>query len=526
MPISSGNDGDVISHTACEPSFQIIRGDTMPTRKWILILGLLALGLAAFSTPFSQPASARLGGVTITALFKHDDTDVKPGSGICSSTSYGYPICTLRAAPNLESTSATIIVNTTADEYDTGAGCSLREALRAANSDEAFGGCPAGSGADTVQLAGGVYMISPSQAEFFRVESDITIQGVGAANTIIDGNHLRTALFLASGPVKLKQLAIRNAKGSGVYIQGSGMAVTLDEIEIYNNVVEAGNGGGIYNMGLLTINKSRIYGNTASAAGGGIVNNGSLTINNSMISDNTASVGGGLYNTPARGATINGSTINGNRATNAANVSKNGGGIYNSNGSLNLVNSTLSGNMADGYGGGLYNSGGVSLHNVTITENIADNDENNSGTGGGVYNTYTVSLQNTILARNYNAEVVGTSVDNCYGSQISSEGYNLFGTLNCSVGGDITGNMTGNPLLTALGNYGGFTSMHALKPGSPAIDAGDPAGCKNSNGIFIYRDQRGVLRPLDGDNDGSVRCDIGAYEFVFEYKIYLPIIVR
>lgn len=41
---------------------------------------------------------------------------------------------------------AVIYVTTTNDEYDmngTGAGCSLREAIHAANTDAAFGGCPA-----------------------------------------------------------------------------------------------------------------------------------------------------------------------------------------------------------------------------------------------------------------------------------------------------------------------------------------------------------------------------------------------
>ena len=43
------------------------------------------------------------------------------------------------------------------------------------------------------------------------------------------------------------------------------------------------------------------------------------------------------------------------------------------------------------------------------------------------------------------------------------------------------------------------------RPGSPAIDAGDPAACPAV-------DIRGKSRPTDGNGDGAAACDIGAYE--------------
>jgi hypothetical protein len=54
---------------------------------------------------------------------------------------------------------------------------------------------------------------------------------------------------------------------------------------------------------------------------------------------------------------------------------------------------------------------------------------------------------------------------------------------------------------------GGVTTpTMALGEGSPAIDAGGSAGC-------VATDQRGVARPIDGDEDGTATCDIGAFEF-------------
>ena len=69
----------------------------------------------------------------------------------------------------------------------------------------------------------------------------------------------------------------------------------------------------------------------------------------------------------------------------------------------------------------------------------------------------------------------------------------------------------------------------ALLPGSPAIDAGNPAGCTDDLGGPLTDDQRGTSRPLDGNNDGTAVCDIGSYE-VDPFRpltlSYLPICVR
>ena len=88
-----------------------------------------------------------------------------------------------------------ITVNTTADESGAGSNCSLREAITAANTDTPFGGCPAGSGADTITLPAGTYTLTVPNAGAMNednnatgdldVNTSLTIQGAGAGNTII-----------------------------------------------------------------------------------------------------------------------------------------------------------------------------------------------------------------------------------------------------------------------------------------------------------------------------------------------------
>jgi hypothetical protein len=150
----------------------------------------------------------------------------------------------------------------------------------------------------------------------------------------------------------------------------------------------------------------------------------------------------------------------------------------------------------------------ASIFSSTITNNQSDADLNGSGTGGGVFNMggATFNFQNSILAGNRIQSIPGE----CEGT-LNSNGNNLMQVVNCTVnGGGVT---VANPLLGPLQNNGGPTQTHALLAGSPAIDAGNLGGCRDQFGALLPKDQRSRRRMVDGNQDGTTRCDIGAYEF-------------
>ena len=90
----------------------------------------------------------------------------------------------------------------------------------------------------------------------------------------------------------------------------------------------------------------------------------------------------------------------------------------------------------------------------------------------------------------------------------------MYDTSDCIVSGAAVALV--DPHLGPLQNNGGPTQTQALLPGSPAINAGNPAGCRDALGALLLADQRGFPR--------LGRCDIGAYEFAWHN--FLPHVVR
>jgi hypothetical protein len=282
--------------------------------------------------------------------------------------------------------------------------------------------------------------------------------------------------------------------GVNLKLTGSGPATTIIDGGLVDRTITIASKKTHVTLSKLTVQ------NGAAAAGGGILNAGVLTISNCAISSNFAAnsssaAGGGLFNTGS--VIIAGSTFSWNNATSAKAY---GGAILNG-GKLAISNSTFSGNTqsstkASGGGGAIANEGSVKISSSTFSGNTGGPD------GGAILNdTGTATIQNSIFANS-------PSGGNCSGT-LTSLGYNLSSDASCVFSGAGDRNNI-DPNLGPLQNNGGPTLTMALLSGSPAIDAGNPAGCTNDKGKLLKTDQRGKARP---DKGGTGLCDIGSYEW-------------
>ena len=425
----------------------------------------------------------------------------------------------------------TITVTTTADENNSDGDCSLREAIRSANADIAIDACDAGNGTDTIILPAGTYTFAPSlgaagenlaQTGDLDITENLTIEGAGRVQTVVDAaGHDRIFDVLTGAVVNITGLTVTGGDpqgGHGGGIQVNTGRLSLHDVRVTGNTTGGTanyNGGGVYaapENESLTITLSRIDNNTAANSGGGVFIEYSteLSLISSRVDSNTASTGGGIANRDV--AIIRNSEISANTSTS----SSGGGAGISGTGDLVLINSTLSKNQAAGSGGGVVIGNGrtARLYNVTITGNVTNTDNDFTGDGGGIrIASGAVTMKNTLIAGNFDNSTSGTVHPDCSGV-FDSLDYNLVGnTAGCTINGQAAHNLTGvDPLLGPLDDNGGPTLTHLLKGGSPAIDAGDPTGCADDKGVYLKVDQRGYIRPVNGDRPPEKVCDIGAFE--------------
>ena len=301
--------------------------------------------------------------------------------------------------------------------------------------------------------------------------------------------------------------------GGGLYSDGSNgsTSAVLNDTMLAKN--SAYGGGAIYNNGnsgtaTLQVTTGVLSGNSVILDGGGIYNDhGDVTLNSCTVSGNSAdgNGGGGIYNLGDSLGTatlaITSSTLNGNSSQ------FNGGAIYsigdNGTATVQIGNSTLSGNSATNFGGAVYNHGTFGNANVQIANStIAANSAQSSG--DSIYNFDQFGMGDaiaTFAGTIFKAITSGNFFNN--GGTMTSLGYNISSDNGSGYLNGPGDQINTDPLLGPLQDNGGPTFTHALLPGSPAIDTGDP----NFTSPPFY-DQRGPGYPRVRNG----RIDVGSFE--------------
>ena len=383
---------------------------------------------------------------------------------------------------------------------------------------------------------GGVYVAGGSLAVHHSTFSANQATGGNAGTTYPGGRGDGGGIFVAAGSLVVDDSAFASNQATGAHdlFQAGG----------------AGSGGGIYVAGgSVQLNGSSLANNTAIGADGG-----DALSHSSPGSSGGAGFGGGIY---VAGGTlaIGDSTLTGNQAIGGVGGNAGmlgnpnggaggaggmalGGGIDVAGGSAQITESTFAANQATGgrggnggfglqqggnggdggqaRGSGLYLPASTAVTDSTITLNRATGGSggapgtggrtnghpgaNGLASGGGLVTTNgrATMLRNTIVA----ADSAASSADVAVTGTLNSQGYNLIGDGSGGSGfadTDLVGT-TANPIdprLGPLADNGGPTQTMALLPGSPAVDAGDPAQ-------LGVPDQRGLVR------SGGV--NIGAYQ--------------
>jgi hypothetical protein len=340
-------------------------------------------------------------------------------------------------------------------------------------------------------------------------------------------------ITLTSGELSItKDLIISGPGASSLLIQRSSAIGTLD-FRIFNispgyKVVISGltvsngrddAGGGIYNEGDLTLNDCVISGNVATENGGGIVNLSSLAIKNCVIRGNSVAgetgdgFGGGMYN--AGTATALNCIISTNSVTSATG-SAFGGGIYNDE-TLTLTSAVINSNSANGgpndgggFGGGIDNGfGTVDLIDSTVSANVARGGAGSEGglaQAGGVANDFgTVTLEHSTVSGNSAVGGNGGKGGSAEGGGVANGEGSVY-LFSSTVSGNVSSSGAGTAGLTP--SYGGgiYNDVGTVEATHSTIASNAVPGgfLKDGGGIFNYMGGLILKSTIVAANTGTV----------------------
>jgi hypothetical protein len=340
--------------------------------------------------------------------------------------------------------------------------------------NDAIATATAHPGVDTITFAASTNHHTVPEPD--TIESDVTVKGNGAGVTVIAGEFNVNSGGTETVTAVLSDLSIGDFNINSGF--GSSTTATITNVDVTNDGININSG---FNNSKTTATLT----NVKVTGGTGISANAKDSTTKVTISNSTVS---GASSEPLN-ANDSGTTVT---VTGSTFANNHDGIDVVADATLRMTNSTVTGGTEQG----VRSRGHVTLQNVTITKNVG---------GAVVAFSGSMSIGNSILAGN----------DLSGGEESAGAECTIEDAAFTSLGGNLSDDSSCHPItgdhpktqakLGTLGGHGGPTQTFLPLSGSVAIDGGVAAGCPST-------DQRGVARPQDGDDDGTVRCDVGAVE--------------
>jgi CSLREA domain-containing protein len=436
----------------------------------------------------------------------------------------------------------------TTESDDNGVGCTLREAIVAANADGPAPGCTAGSGDDEIVLPASAspYVLSQdglpeddNASGDLDVKGSVLIRGAGDDETVIDGGGIDRVLDVISGTVEIRDLGITDGRAPGGGTAAGGVDTPADDLDsVGSDGATGGDGGGIRNGTTLMLIRVRVFANFAGQGehggagqragngsagnagrssiggvggtggdGGGIYNTsgGALTIVDSTIDSNLAGFGGDGGNAGQGGTGGTDGKAGGNSVGGPGGFGGDGGGVASAGGSVSISQTEISVNTAGsaGVGGnaGVGGTGGTGTSTGGAGGDSIAGTGGEGGEGGGVrIKGGGYDLTDTIVRAN--TAGVGASGGDAASGGLAGEGPGAPGS-NMGPGGNSTGGRGGD------GGVGGGVASSAPTSGSNVLRsaivqnfAGD-AGAGGNWGSAGLGSPAGSVQAGNGGNGGN-----------------------